>query len=138
MKIALAQQNYHIGNFEHNTNKIIDAVKQAKKQGADLVMFSELSVCGYPPRDFLEFKDFIEQSRESVQIIAEETKGIAVLVGTPTINPKPEGKDLHNSACFLSDGKVQHIIHKSLLPNYDVFDEYRYFEPNREFGAFDF
>ena len=67
MKIALAQQNYHIGNFEYNTNKIIEAVKQAKKQGADLVVFSELCICGYPPRDFLEFKDFIDECDRSIK-----------------------------------------------------------------------
>ncbi|MCY7408730.1 MAG: NAD+ synthase [Chitinophagales bacterium] len=138
MKIAIAQQNYLIGDFEGNRKKIIDAVQEAKKSGADLIMFSELSVCGYPPRDFLEFRSFIEQCYHSVNLIAIEAVGIAVLIGAPAVNPKAEGKDLFNSAYFLFDGKIQHVIHKSLLPNYDVFDEYRYFEPNREFDAFDF
>jgi NAD+ synthase (glutamine-hydrolysing) len=97
------------------------------------VVFSELSVCGYPPRDFLEFNDFINLCTESVQLIAKQCVGIAAIVGAPTVNPKVEGKDLYNSAYFLADGKVQQIIHKTLLPNYDVFDEYRYFEPNRTF-----
>jgi NAD+ synthase (glutamine-hydrolysing) len=138
MKIALAQQNYVIGDFEGNLKKIIEAIHQAKNLEAGLVMFSELSVCGYPPRDFLEFDDFIQQCKASVELIAKEANGIAVLVGAPALNPVPAGKDLFNSAYFLYDGKVQHVISKSLLPNYDVFDEYRYFEPNREFHSFDF
>ncbi len=138
MKIALAQQNYLIGDFEGNRNKIVDGIRRAKALNADLVMFSELCVCGYPPRDFLEFRDFIEQCNHSVQLIAAEAKGIAVLIGSPTINPQPEGKDLYNSAYFLAEGKIMQVINRSLLPNYDVFDEYRYFEPNHEFGATDF
>ncbi len=133
MKITLAQLNYHTGNFELNTQKILDAINKAKLENADLVVFSELSVCGYPPRDFLEFNDFINLCTESVQLIAKQCVGIAAIVGAPTVNPKVEGKDLYNSAYFLADGKVQQIIHKTLLPNYDVFDEYRYFEPNRTF-----
>ncbi len=133
MKITLAQLNYHTGNFELNTQKILDAINKAKLDNADLVVFSELSVCGYPPRDFLEFNDFINLCNESVQLIAKQCVGIAAIVGAPTVNPKVEGKDLYNSAYFLADGKVQQIIHKTLLPNYDVFDEYRYFEPNRTF-----
>ena len=133
MKITLAQLNYHTGNFELNTQKILDAINKAKLENADLVVFSELSVCGYPPRDFLEFNDFINLCNESVQLIAKQCVGIAAIVGAPTVNPKVEGKDLYNSAYFLADGKVQQIIHKTLLPNYDVFDEYRYFEPNRTF-----
>lgn len=133
MKITLAQLNYHTGNFELNTQKILDAINKAKLENADLVVFSELSVCGYPPRDFLEFNDFINLCTESVQLIAKQCVGIAAIVGAPTVNPKVEGKDLYNSAYFLADGKVQQIIHKTLLPNYDVFDEYRYFEPNRTY-----
>lgn len=133
MKITLAQLNYHTGNFELNTQKIIDAINKAKLAQADLIVFSELSVCGYPPRDFLDFNDFINLCTKSVHQIAEHCVGIAAIVGSPTVNPKPEGKDLFNSAYFLAEGKVQQIIHKTLLPNYDVFDEYRYFEPNRVF-----
>lgn len=129
MKIVLAQQNYHIGNFEANTSKIIAAVREAKAQGADLVVFSELCVCGYPPRDFLEFNDFIEQSLSAVQRIAAEADGIAILVGAPARNERPEGKDLHNSVYFLRNKQVAKVIHKTLLPTYDIFDEYRYFEP---------
>lgn len=128
MKIFLAQQNYHIGNFEYNTAKIIEAVNAAKKQGGDLVVFSELSVCGYPPRDFLYFRDFINKCISSVEDIARHAKGIAVLVGAPAVNPDPMGKDLFNSAYFLQDGAIAKVVHKTCLPTYDVFDEDRYFE----------
>ncbi|MEY2829169.1 MAG: hypothetical protein RIQ33_1027 [Bacteroidota bacterium] len=133
MKIALAQLNYHIGNFESNTKKIVDAIHQAKSQGAEIVLFSELAVCGYPPRDFLEFEDFIQCCENAIDEIKSHTAGIAVLVGCPSRNPKIEGKDLFNSAYFLADGEIKKIIHKTLLPTYDVFDENRYFEPNKSF-----
>lgn len=129
MKIVLAQQNYHIGNFEANTTKMISAIRHAKTQGAELIVFSELCICGYPPRDFLEFNDFIEQSLEAVERIALEADTIAVLIGAPSRNEIPEGKDLHNSAYFLYEKEIKKVIHKTLLPNYDIFDEYRYFEP---------
>ncbi len=129
MKIILAQQNYHIGNFEQNTAKIIAGIQAAKAQGADLVVFSELCVCGYPPRDFLEFEDFIARGYAAIDEIKQHATDIAVLVGGPARNPQPEGKDLFNAAWFLYEGEVKHIVHKTLLPTYDVFDEYRYFEP---------
>jgi len=132
MKLFLAQQNYHIGNFEANTEKIITAIREARQQGGDLIIFSELAVCGYPPRDLLEFDDFIEACEQAIDLIRKEARGIAVLVGAPSRNPVPEGKDLFNSAYFLQDQKIQQIVHKTLLPNYDVFDEYRYFEPGYE------
>jgi NAD+ synthase (glutamine-hydrolysing) len=88
MKIALAQQNYHIGNFELNTRKIIEATQLAKAQGADLIVFSELSVCGYPPRDFLEFDDFIRKCRQAIDEIAQHADTIGVIVGAHcTQNP---------------------------------------------------
>ncbi|RFM35104.1 NAD+ synthase [Chitinophaga silvisoli] len=130
MKIILAQQNYHIGNFEWNTQQILNGIKTAEAQGADLVVFSELCVSGYPPRDFLEFEDFIQQCYAAIDKIRAYTQNIAVLVGGPCRNPAPEGKDLFNAAWFLYEGEVKQIIHKTLLPTYDVFDEYRYFEPS--------
>jgi NAD+ synthase (glutamine-hydrolysing) len=133
MRIALAQLNYHIGNFAKNTERICEIIRRAKNEGTDIVVFAELAVSGYPPRDFLEFKDFISRCDDSVKIIAKECIGIATLLGAPSINPDSRGKDLFNSAYFLADGKIKSIHHKSLLPNYDVFDEYRYFEPNRSF-----
>ncbi len=138
MKIALAQLNYHIGNFEANTHKIIDAIAQARQQGADLVVFAELSVCGYPPRDLLELDSFIDQCEVAAQQIAEASKGIACIVGLPTRNPEIKGKDLYNSAYFMEDGKIKAQIKKALLPNYDVFDEYRYFEPSVSTSCIDF
>lgn len=138
MKIFLAQQNYHIGNFEANTAKIIAAIKEAEAQGADLVLFSELCVCGYPPRDFLEFEDFIARSYAAIDEIKEHTTKTAVLVGAPHKNPIKEGKDLFNAAWFLYEGEVKQIIHKTLLPTYDVFDEHRYFEPADEWKVIPF
>lgn len=138
MKIFLAQQNYHIGNFEGNTRKIIEAVREAKAQGGDLIVFSELAICGYPPRDFLEFDDFVAACLQAVDQIRLEADGIAILVGAPSRNPQVEGKDLFNSAYFLEEQKIQQVIHKTLLPNYDVFDEYRYFEPAYEWAVVPF
>ncbi len=129
MKIFLAQQNYHIGNFEANTSRIIHAIEAAKAAGGDLVVFSELAVCGYPPRDFLYFKDFINKAKDAVEQIAAYAVDIAVLVGAPSVNPSYEGKDLYNSAYFLADGMIKTVLHKTCLPTYDVFDEDRYFEP---------
>lgn len=138
MKIALAQLNIHVGNFEQNKAKIIAAIGQAEAQGAEIVLFSELSVCGYPSRDFLEFDHYIQLCESSVLEIAAHTKNIAAVVGAPARNPVKEGKDLYNAAYFLYDGKIQQVIHKTLLPTYDVFDEYRYFEPNKEFKTVQF
>ena len=129
MKIALAQQNYHIGNFEANTQKIIDGIRKAKAMGAELVLFSELCVCGYPPRDFLEFADFIAKCNEAIDRIREEADTIGVLIGAPDRNPAREGKDLFNAAYLLYEKEIKGVAHKTCLPNYDVFDEYRYFEP---------
>ncbi|HET6991535.1 MAG TPA: NAD+ synthase [Bacteroidia bacterium] len=133
MKIALAQLNYHIGNFASNTEKIRSNILRAKKEGADLVVFAELCVCGYPPRDFLEFSDFISRCDEALKDIASVCNGIAAIVGAPAKNPKVEGKNLFNAAYVLAEGKIKSVHHKGLLPNYDVFDEYRYFEPAKEF-----
>lgn len=138
MKIFLAQQNYHIGNFEANTARIIDAIRKAKADGGELVVFSELCVCGYPPRDFLEFNDFIEQSLAAVDRIREEADTIGVIIGAPSRNPKKDGKDLFNSAYLLYEKEVKGIAHKSLLPTYDIFDEYRYFEPAFEHNVLHF
>jgi NAD+ synthase (glutamine-hydrolysing) len=138
MKIALAQLNYHIGNFESNTSKIIEHIKIAKNNGADLVVFAELCVSGYPSRDFLEFDEFIDLCEASAQKIAAECVDIACIIGLPTPNNKPEGKELSNTAYFIENGKVKASAHKALLPNYDIFDEYRYFEPSREFSCIEF
>jgi NAD+ synthase (glutamine-hydrolysing) len=138
MKIALAQQNYHIGNFESNSDKIIEGIKWAKKQKADLVVFSELCICGYPPRDFLEFNDFINKCYESLETIKQHADTIGVLVGSPARNPQKEGKNLFNAVFLLHEKQIKSEIHKSLLPNYDIFDEYRYFEPAFEWKVMEF
>jgi NAD+ synthase (glutamine-hydrolysing) len=131
MKIAVAQLNFHIGNFAGNVEKMLRAAEEAKRQGADLVCFSELATCGYPPRDFLEFNDFIGLAEEAVATLARASQelDIAIAVGSPSRNPVVEGKDLYNSCYFLEKGEVKQVQHKTLLPTYDVFDEYRYFEP---------
>jgi NAD+ synthase (glutamine-hydrolysing) len=138
MKIALAQLNYHIGNFESNTAKIIDHIHKAKQNGADLVVFAELCVCGYPSRDFLEFDEFIGLCDESAKKIAAACTDMACIIGLPTPNHKTEGKALSNSAYFIENGQVKAIVNKALLPNYDIFDEYRYFEPSTEFSCIEF
>lgn len=138
MKISIAQLNYHIGNFEGNTAKMIDAIKLAKEQGSDIVCFSELATCGYPPRDFLEFDDFIHLSDECIQQLCAYADGIAIVVGAPSHNLDPKGKNLFNSVYFLADNKIQFVQHKTLLPTYDVFDEYRYFEPAKEWNVVEF
>ena len=135
MKIAIAQLNYHIGDFEGNVSKMLKTIATAKSQQADIVVFGELCICGYPPRDFLEFDDFIQQSEAAVDRLAAVAQDIAIVVGTPSRNPVIEGKDLFNSAYFLADGKVLQKAHKALLPTYDIFDEYRYFEPASEFNV---
>jgi NAD+ synthase (glutamine-hydrolysing) len=139
MKIALAQLNYIIGDFEGNLSKITSAVAEASSSGAELVVFSELSICGYPPLDLLERKEFIHtcvQSIEKLATLVDPATG--VLVGGPEFNPNKDGKLLFNSAFFLHEGKVKQVFRKSLLPTYDIFDEYRYFEPNRDFSVLEF
>ncbi|AHF15016.1 NAD+ synthase [Niabella soli] len=138
MKIALAQQNYHIGNFEVNVGKIIAGIQQAKAEGADLVVFTELCICGYPPQDFLEFSDFINKCEAAIGEIRQHADGIGVLIGAPQRNEKPEGKPLHNAVFLLEDQSIKGVVHKTLLPNYDIFDEYRYFEPADSWKVLEF
>ena len=138
MKIFLAQQNYHIGNFEINLNKIISAINTAKSENADLIVFSEMCICGYPARDFLDFKDFIDRCYESIEVIRQHADTIGVIVGGPDRNPLREGKDLFNAAFFLYEKEIKSVAHKTCLPNYDVFDEYRYFEPAFEWNVIEF
>jgi NAD+ synthase (glutamine-hydrolysing) len=138
MKISIAQQNYHIGNFEQNTDKILGAIQEAKKQGADLILFSEMSVCGYPARDFVEFNDFINKCYDSIERIKKAADTIGVLIGSPARNPNKKGKDLFNAAFFLYEQQIVAEIHKTLLPTYDVFDENRYFEPADDWKVISF
>ena len=138
MKITLAQLNYHIGNFSANTEKIVEEIEKAKQEKSDLIIFSELSVCGYTPHDLLEQKDFIELAIASAKEIATHCKDIAAIIGCPTINENNDGKKLYNSALFLKNGEISNTIHKTLLPTYDIFDEYRYFEPNSKFEVIEY
>ena len=138
MKIFLAQQNYHIGNFESNTKKIIQAIQEAKAHGGDLIVFSELCICGYPPRDFLYFRDFIDKCYKAVDEIRQYADGIAVLVGAPERNEIISGKDLFNGAYFLQDKQIKQVVHKTCLPTYDVFDEDRYFEPSNDWNVVEY
>src|SRR4030042_524573 len=138
MKITCAQLNYIIGDFEGNSEKIISAITDARKRGSNLVIFSELALCGYPPLDLLEHKYFIEKTQKYIKKIVPACRDIAVIVGAPSLNTKSRGKNPFNSAYFIHDGKVKCIVNKTLLPTYDIFDEYRYFEPNTEFGVIEY
>ena len=138
MKVALAQLNYTIGDFEGNASKIIAEINRLKEANVDLVVFSELSVTGYYPHDLLEKKEFIAKADDAVTEIAKHCHGIAVLVGAPRINQHERGKKLFNSALFLADGEIKSSHNKTLLPTYDIFDEYRHFEPNREFSLVEY
>jgi NAD+ synthase (glutamine-hydrolysing) len=139
MKIALAQLNYLIGDFKGNLAKMAKAAEEAVRQGAEMVIFSELSICGYPPLDLLEREEFIDACRESLkQLAGQVDPSIGVLVGAPEFNPNPEGKLLFNSAFFLHNGTIQQVFRKALLPTYDIFDEYRYFEPSDTFSLLKF
>ena len=133
MRVTISQLNLHIGNFEGNLAKILAAVETAKSQNSDLICFPELAVCGYPARDFFEFDDFIRRCQHSVEELRKVSQDIGIIVGSPTRNPVLAGKDLYNSAYFLYQGEILGIQHKALLPTYDIFDEYRYFEPAKEF-----
>lgn len=138
MKTAIAQLNFHVGNLDYNTKKIIDCIVSAENEGADLIVFSELAICGYSPLDMLEHKEFIFRCNQKLDEICKYTNNVGVIVGLPTVNENSKGKNLFNSAAFLYAGKVQKIVHKTLLPTYDVFDEYRYFEPNDTFEIIEF
>ena len=138
MKISIAQLNYHIGNFAKNKELICNAIGRARKEGSDLIVFSELSVPGYPPLDLLDHIDFITRCNDTVGEIAKECIGIAAIVGSPMLNKNSEGKKLYNSALLLSEGKIIFVANKALLPTYDIFDEYRYFEPEKTFSILNF
>ena len=139
MKIALAQLNYIVGDIEGNKELILQHILRAEKEKTDLVVFSELAICGYPPLDLLERGSFVESCISAIEDLARQVpEHTGVIVGGPEFNDNKEGKLLYNSAWFLHNGKAVRIFRKSLLPTYDIFDEYRYFEPNREFSILEF
>ncbi len=138
MKIALAQLNYTIGDFDGNVRKITGAIDEARKGGASLVVFSELAVTGYYPHDLLEKKEFILRAEEAIREIAGHCRGIAALVGGPALYEGEKGKQLFNAAWFLTGGEVRDCFFKSLIPTYDVSDEYRHFEPNTSFRLLEY
>ncbi len=138
MKIALGQINPTVGDFSGNYKKIVSFSRQAREAGAGLILFPELSICGYPPRDLVERPSFVRHNRESAERIAAETRGIAVICGLVTPADSEAGKSVMNSAALLMDGKVSFIQSKMLLPTYDVFDEMRNFAPARKQELFPF
>ncbi|MBA4304471.1 MAG: NAD+ synthase [Sphingobacteriaceae bacterium] len=138
MKIALAQLNYHTGNFALHQEQMVQQIQEARSEGADLVVFAELAVTGYPARDFLEFEHFLQLCDGVIASLAEVATDIGVIVGAPLRNTHGQGKPLFNAAYLLYQGKVQQTVSKTLLPTYDVFDEYRYFEPAFENALMEF
>jgi NAD+ synthase (glutamine-hydrolysing) len=138
VKIALGQINPTVGDFAGNANKMIDFARRAQVAGAGLILFPELSVCGYPPRDLVERPSFVVKNWETVERIAAETRGIAVICGLVTPAEADTGKSVMNSAALLRDGKIDFLQSKMLLPTYDIFDEMRNFAPARQQALFDF
>ena len=129
MRIALGQINTVVGDFSGNSAKIIEYSRRARSGGVELILFPELSVCGYPPRDLVERPWFVDRNRQAVEAIAHETQGIAVICGLVTAARSATGKSVLNSAALLRDGKIAFVQSKRLLPSYDVFDEMRNFAP---------
>ena len=138
MKIALGQINPTVGDFSGNAAKIIEFAKRAQSSGAGLILFPELSVCGYPPRDLVERPSFVARNRETAEQIAAATQGIAVICGLVTPANSETGKSVMNSAALLQDGKIAFLQSKMLLPTYDVFDEMRNFAPAKSQAVFPF
>ena len=138
MKIALGQINPTVGDFSGNAAKMIDFSRRAQADGAGLILFPELSVCGYPPRDLVERPSFVARNRETAEQIAAATRGIAVICGLVTPAESETGKAVMNSAALLQDGKIAFLQSKMLLPTYDVFDEMRNFAPAKSQSLFPF
>ena len=129
MKIALGQINPTIGDFTGNSRKIVEFARKAHAAGAHMIVFSELAVCGYPPRDLLEKPAFVARSQQVVKEIAEAVPEITIITGFVSPAAVETGRSVMNSAAVLRDGKLQFVQSKMLLPTYDVFDELRYFDP---------
>lgn len=140
MKIALAQINPTVGDFDGNRRLVLEALAAAEARGAALAIFPELALCGYPPKDLLERPAFVEAARASLDTLVAARAGgtTAALVGFPERGETAEGHGLYNSAALIDGGRVTHIVRKSLLPTYDVFDERRYFDPATEVAPISF
>src|SRR5687767_6641701 len=132
MRIALVQLNTVVGDVDANVASILDAVQRARDETAQLVVFQELCVSGYPPRDLVERAAFIRQCEAGVERIrsaSTQWPGIGVIIGVPMRSLATSGKGVANAALVIADGAVLHRHDKLLLPTYDVFDEGRYFDP---------
>jgi NAD+ synthase/NAD+ synthase (glutamine-hydrolysing) len=138
MKIALGQINPTVGDFCGNAARILEYSGRAKDQGADVILFPELAICGYPPRDLVEKPSFVQQNTETLERIARQTAGISVVCGLVTPARSETGKSVMNSAAVVRDGRVEFLQSKMLLPTYDVFDEDRYFAPAQKQDLFSF
>src|SRR5690606_156663 len=125
----IAQLNYQIGNLKANSEMIIAALDEGKRQGVDLVVFAEMALTGYPAKDLWVSPDFIAQTEEAMKRVAAHCHGIACVLGMPLLNKTGRGKPLFNAAVLLADGRVRGSASKALVPDYDVFDEFRYFQP---------
>jgi len=136
VKIALGQINPTVGDFSGNAAKHIEFSRRAQAGGADLILFPELSVCGYPPRDLVERSSFLARNHEVVEQIAASTRGISVICGLVTPAESETGKSVMNSAALLQEGKIVFVQSKMLLPTYDVFDEMRNFAPAKSQKVF--
>ena len=138
MKIALAQINPIVGDFTQNYQKIMKSTERAIGRSCDLIVFSEMVLSGYPPRDLLEKKDFVDANLDCLNRLLHSIRGIGVICGLVDYNPSEEGKPLRNTAVLFEDGQMLHQVYKRLLPTYDVFDESRYFEPGTDCNAFNY
>ncbi|MCX8037652.1 MAG: NAD+ synthase [Candidatus Sumerlaeia bacterium] len=129
MKVYLSQINTTVGAVEDNAAKVRSEMMRARQAGADLVIFPEMTLSGYPPKDLLEFPSFVDRNEAAIADLARSADGIAAVVGFVSRRTCGEGKGLHNSAAFLADRRIISVHHKTLLPTYDVFDEGRHFDP---------
>jgi len=135
MKICMAQLNYRIGDVESNAKKMLKAIDKAKASQAELIVFSELSLTGYPPKDLLDYDSFIDHCEKLKEQLIQASRGIAIVFGAPHPNTSNKGKKLYNSALVATEGKLEYVVNKTLLPNYDIFNESRFFEENRSFSC---
>ncbi len=137
MKVSIAQINPTIGDFRGNRNEIVEGIRRARQQGAQIVLFPECAITGYPAEDFLLIPEFIDEANSTLLSIVPETTGICAIIGLPTRCEGLGEKKLYNSAAVMVNGTIIGYHHKQLLPTYDVFDERRYFEPGKELRIWD-